>query len=95
MNIIAQKLILAVAKSLLSFAAQKAIGKALPSIYEKIDTIVPTALFNRASPEFVKSEIAYQIRKTTGRVATHEEIEIVASLYNPVANAKRLQRKPR
>jgi hypothetical protein len=95
MNSIVQRLILHISKELLGFAAKKAIGAALPQIYEKIDITIPVALFNGAPPTVIKSEIGHVLESLTKRKATLEEIELVASLYNPIANAKRTQRKRR
>lgn len=87
--------LIALAKFLLRAAIDKTLMEALPRIYEKLDTKIPTALLNRASSAIVKSEIEYTIEQVTRKPATEDMINLVVALYDPIQNARRIQRHPR
>lgn len=82
-------------KFFLKMAADKALMKALPKIYEKLDQQIPIALFNGASPIIVKSEIEHTVMKTIKKPATKEVVELISALYDPIQNADRIQRRVR
>jgi len=92
MTLVFEKLLVWLSRKLIKIAAQKALGSHLPLVYEKIDKTIPISLFNLSPPRLIEKEIEYAIRATTGRQARHGEAEIIASLYNPIANAARIQR---
>lgn len=90
-----KQVLLFLAKSLLKIAVDKTLEKQLPKIYEKIDTKIPTALFNGASSTIVKSEIEHVIGQVTAKPVTKEILDLVVTLYDPIKNAERIQRRPR
>jgi hypothetical protein len=88
-------ILIAISRIFLKAAVDRALMEALPKIYEKLDTRIPTALFNRASPVIVKSEIEYTIGQITRKPVTEDMVALVVALYDPIQNAKRIQRHPR
>lgn len=90
-----KSILVSLGKALINLAIDKALEKSLPKIYEKLDTRIPTALFNCASEQIVKSEVEHVIGQVTGKPVTKDVLDIVITLYDPIKNAKRIQRKPR
>lgn len=82
-------------KALLKLAIDKTLEKSLPRIYEKLDTRIPTALFNGASEQIVKSEFEHVIGQVTGKPVNKDVLDLVITLYDPIKNAKRIQRHRR
>jgi hypothetical protein len=87
--------LISLGKAAIKLAIDKALEKALPKIYEKLDTRIPTALFNGASEQIVKSEFEHVIGQVTGKPVTKDVLDLVITLYDPIKNAKRIQRRPR
>jgi len=83
------------AKAILKLALDKTLEKALPKIYQELDTRLPVALFNGASPKIVESEIEHVVKKVTGKPATKDIVDLVVTMYSPVKNAERVQRRHR
>ena len=71
---------LSLSKIALKFAIDKTLEKALPKIYERLDTRIPLALSNGASPLIIKQEIDYAIRQVIGNNATPEMTNIVTKI---------------
>lgn len=90
-----KKILIFIAKTLLKLTADRALRKALPAIYEDLDSKIPTLLFNRAPSSTVESEIEFSIKKAINQHVTSDVISTVITLYDPIKNAKRIQRRQR
>jgi hypothetical protein len=95
MNPIMQKLLIYASRKLLTLAASRAFELAMPKIYEKLDSSIPTAIFNGAPPDLLKMEMRHAIESATGHPATSTEVQIISALYDPIKNAQRNQRRRR
>jgi hypothetical protein len=60
--------------------------ESLPAIYELIDQQLP-GLLGKASGEEIRRLFVHSINRVTGKVVTPGQIEVVASLYNPIIAA--------
>jgi hypothetical protein len=90
-----KQFLISLAKAMLKLAIDKTLEKALPRIYEQLDTRIPVALFNGATPEIVKSEIEHVVGQVTGKPVTKDIVDLVVTMYDPIKNAQRTQRRRR
>lgn len=73
----------AVIKPLAKAMIDRPLRRALPYVYEQLDSEMPT-LLRTATPEVMAAEIGAQIARATGNPATARQIEQVAQLYDPL-----------
>lgn len=78
----------AVIKPLAKAAIDRPLKRALPYVYDRLDTEMPT-LLRTADPEVMTAEIAASIAQATGNPATARQIEQVVALYSPIKAALR------
>lgn len=81
-------LLIKTAKFLLKLALDQAVYKALPLIYNKLDSEMPTMLTNYG-PKTVQSQMQTIAMEAVGKRVSPVEIEAIAGLYSPIAAAAR------
>jgi len=74
-------------KALLRLALDEGLRRSLPEIYKRLDSEVPTLLFNNAPSTSVQGSIASAIADATGQRASTAQIQAVIGLYDPVKAA--------
>jgi hypothetical protein len=76
-------------------AVDRALQAVLPQVFKRLDQELPMVLRNNVAPVIVEGLIASAIADAVGKPATMNQIEAVARLFNPVAAAVPLDRRPR
>jgi len=71
------------AKFFLRLAVDKALEKALPKIYEELDSDLPGLIYNKAPKEIISFEISKAIARNMDGAAVKPVTEIVKMLYDP------------
>jgi hypothetical protein len=74
---------------LLKMAADRALRKALPAIFKRLDLTVPYMLMNKAKPLQVQAAVTDVIEENLGHTATATQVAAVLGLYDPVKAALR------
>jgi hypothetical protein len=82
-------LLIRFAKLLLKAAMDRALRKALPEIYKRLDGDMPQLLAMAPAPTVVESVVGQAISASTGHRASESQIEAVMGLYDPIAGAIR------
>jgi hypothetical protein len=82
-------LLIELAKLLLKAAMDKALRKALPKVYARLDSDLPQVLSMNPAPIVVESVVAQSIAQATGDRATVDQIQAVIGLYDPIQAALR------
>lgn len=73
----------AVIKPLAKAAIDRPLRRALPLVYEQLDSDMPN-LLRTATPEVMTAKIAASIASATGHQATARQIEQVVQFYDPI-----------
>lgn len=81
------------AKFFLRIAVDKALEKALPKIYEELDTNLPQLFYNNAPKEIVSFEISKAIARNMNGMETKPVIDLVTMLYDPAKVNRRKSKK--
>jgi len=81
------------AKFFLRIAVDKALEKALPKIYEELDTDLPQLLYNNAPKEIISFEISKAIARNMQGMETKPVVDIVTMLYDPAKVNRRKSKK--
>jgi hypothetical protein len=76
-------------------AVDRALQAALPDVFGRLDQELPMVLRNGVAPVIVEGLIASAIADAVGKPATLGQVEAVARLFNPVAAAVPMDRRPR
>lgn len=80
-------LLLALSRVLLQAALDAALRRALPRVFQRLDSEIPLLLTHLAPPSKVRGTIASAIGDALGRRATPPEIDAVIALYDPIKGA--------
>jgi hypothetical protein len=81
-------ILLAASDVLVKLILDRAMRRSLPGIFEKIDSILPSAMEQRATPLQVKEIIKESIAATTQKNPTESQIEAVIRMYSPAEAVK-------
>ena len=73
----------AVVKPAAKAAIDRPLRRALPQVYEQLDSDMPN-LLRTATPEVMTAKIAASIATATGNPATARQIEQVVQFYDPI-----------
>jgi hypothetical protein len=76
------------------FMGDRRLEKALPNVFDRIDSQVPELIGQVAGQE-IEELIARSIKDTTGGKVTKRQIKRVIRLYSPVVAADKLTKKRR
>lgn len=82
-------LLIRLAKVLLKLAMDEALRRALPKVYERLDSDLPQVLSMKPAPLVVESVVAQAISAAIDHRATETQIEAVLGLYDPMRAALR------
>ena len=89
MTTIFRTIALALGRTLLKLAADRALRKELPAIFARLDLELPFLLINKAQPLTVQAIVTDAIEEKLGRTATATQVSAVLGLYDPVKAALR------
>ena len=74
---------------MLKLAVDRALRKALPAIFARLDMELPFMLINHAKPLELKAVVTDAIEEKIGHKATATQISTVLGLYDPIKAALR------
>ena len=80
---------LELSRTLLRLAMDRALRKELPSIFAKLDLVIPQLLNKQASPLQVQAAVTDAVDEKIGHIATPTQIGAVLGLYDPIKAAFR------
>ena len=90
---VAEQILIRVARLLLRRVLRKALVAALPRVFKILDDTLPRALTKQVAPVFIEGIIADSITRATGIRPTALEVQAVAALFDPLAAAVPLARR--
>lgn len=85
--------LLLLSQRLLVLAMDAALRRALPRVFRRLDTELPSLLTNRVPPAYVQGTIASAISDALGVKASPDQVAAVVALYDPIRNAATLLKR--